>query len=121
MATADFYLASSEGYNLEDPRQCFRIRRLAGDHRDDFLLARIDPPLIGQLYGMGGQDLDELVLVTRHKGASLFPIAEWPVYVHVVRPLVPVAGRDRLHDNEIESIGWAELYETEEAARRKGR
>lgn len=119
MTEPDFYLASTEGYGMEEPRRCYAARRLRGDHRDDFLLVKIDPPLIGQKYGMGGKDLDEVIVATRHKGASLFPVREWPVFVHVVRVLVPVEGRDLLHDHEIESIGWAELYETEADARSK--
>jgi hypothetical protein len=60
-----------------------------------------------------------VILATRHAGASLFPIRRWPVFVHVIRPLVPVEGRDALHDDEMESIAWAEVYRTEDAARRK--
>jgi hypothetical protein len=57
MTTPDFYLASSEGYGMEEPRRGFAIRRLRGDHRDDYLLTRIDPPLIGQPFGMGAHDI----------------------------------------------------------------
>jgi len=51
----DFYLASSEGYDLEEPRRCFQIKRMRGDFRDDYLLVRIDPPINGQKYGFGGE------------------------------------------------------------------
>jgi hypothetical protein len=43
----DFYLALSEGYGMEEPRRGFVIRRPRGDSRDDYLLARIEPPVIG--------------------------------------------------------------------------
>lgn len=119
MKQPDFYLASSEGYGMEEPRRCFAIRRIRGDSRDDYMLVRIDPPLIGQRFGMGAQDLDHVILATRHAGASLFPIRAWPVFVHVARVLVPLEQRDLLHDGEMESIAWAELYETEAAARSK--
>ncbi|GAO37568.1 hypothetical protein SCT_3001 [Sulfuricella sp. T08] len=120
MDTPDFYLASSEGYNLEEPRSCKRVKRLRSDSRDDLLLIRIDPPLIGQLYGLGGREIDNVLVATRHKGDSLFPIKGWPVLVHVARLLIDNPDeRDQVHDNEFESIAWAELYETETAARLK--
>jgi len=119
MTKPDFYLASSEGYGMEEPRRGFVIRRLRGDHRDDYLLARIEPPVIGQRFGMGGRDIDHVILATRHAGESLFPIQHWPVFVHVVRPLVSTEGRVVLHDDEMESIAWAEVYQTEDAARAK--
>jgi hypothetical protein len=120
MDKPDFFLASSEGYRLEEPRSCKRVKRLRSDDRDDLLLVEIDPPLIGQPYGLGGRDIDTLLVATRHKGDSLFPIKEWPVFVHVARLLIPNAeGREHIHGDEFESIGWAELYPTEAAARAK--
>lgn len=113
----DFYLASSEGYDLEAPRRCFRIKRLGGDFRDDYLLIKVDPPLVGQSHALGGQDVDQIVIAPRHRGVSLFPILEWPVFVHVVRVLVDDPEiRDKLHDSELEEIAWAELYQTEKEA-----
>jgi len=49
--TPDFFLASSEGCGLEVPRRCYRIRRIFGRNGDDYLLVRVDPPIIGQRYG----------------------------------------------------------------------
>jgi len=120
MDNPGFFLVSGEGYRLEEPRSCKRIKRVRSDNRDDLLLVRVEPPLIGQPYGLGGRDIDTLLIATRHKGDSLFPIREWPVFVHVARLLIenPVE-REQIHDNEFESIAWAELYATEAAAKRK--
>ncbi len=120
MRGPDFYLASTEGYELEEPRRCWRVRRLTTANRDDLLLVKIDPPLLGQKYGLQGRDIDLVIVATRHQGSSLFPITEWPVYVHVARLLdndseVP----DKLREGQFQSIAWAELYRTEEDARLK--
>jgi hypothetical protein len=117
--TTDFYLASSEGYSIESPRRCRAIKRIRGEHRDDYLLIEIDPPLIGQGFGLGERDIDQVIVATRHEGASLFPIKRWPVYVHVARLVVRYEGQDVVRNDEIESIAWAALYATEEAARAK--
>jgi len=96
MTRPDFFLASLEGYGMEAPRRGFRIRRLCGDHRDDYLLARIEPPVARSAFGLGANDIDHVILASRHVGESLFPIERWPVFVHVARPLVPIEGRDLL-------------------------
>jgi hypothetical protein len=120
MKDSDFFLASSEGYGLEQPRSCKRVKRLSSDTRDDLLLVKIAPPLIGQAYGLGARDIDTLIIATRHKGVSLFPIKEWPVFVHVARLLIDnPEERDRVHDDEFKLIAWAELYATEASAREK--
>lgn len=116
----DFYLASTEGYGMEEPRSCWRIHRVSTPSRNDLLLIKISPPLPGQKYGLGGVDLETVLVATRHEGASLFPVNEWPLYVHVARALVEnVAERDSLSEDEFVSIGWAELYPSEETARAK--
>lgn len=117
MDNPDFFLASSEGYRLEEPRSCKRIKRIRSDNRNDLLLVKVEPPLIGQPYGLGGRDIDTLLVATRYEGDSLFPIQEWPVFVHVARLLIENSEqREQIHDNEFESIAWAELYATEAAA-----
>lgn len=116
----DFFLASSEGYDMETPRACWRLRRLASDVRNDLLLIRIDPPVIGQRFGLGNQDIDRVIVATRHQGASLFPISEWPLYVHVARLLAPLPdNQTQVPSTALQSIAWAELYPTLDAARLK--
>lgn len=120
MSDPDFYLASSEGYDLESPRRAWRVKRLSTEGRDDLLLLKVDPPLPGQKYGLGSHDVDMVLVATRHRGSSLFPINEWPTFVHVARPLVEHPElRDYLGSDEFESIAWAELYRTESDARSK--
>ena len=105
---------------MEEPRQCWRIKRVATDQRDDLLLVKMNPLLIGQKFGLGEQDIDKIVLAPRHVRASLFPINEWPVFVHVARSLVDNPESFlRFGQADLESIAWAELYKTEEDARIK--
>lgn len=119
MSDIDFYLASSEGYDLDEPRACRAIARLHGERRDDYLLVNICPPLVGQGYGLGENDLDQVVIAPRFQEESLMPIKRWPVFVHVARLVVPYVGQDAVHSDDLELIAWAEVYESEEAAREK--
>jgi hypothetical protein len=114
----DFYLRSTEYDALAEPRKCWRLKRLRGDFRDDFLLIQVDPPIIGQPLGLGGDDVDKVIVAPRHIGVSLFPIVDWPVFVHVALPLTQyIEDWDLIGDQESRVIYWAELYPTwEEAA-----
>lgn len=121
MSDPDFFLASSEGYGLDSPRRAWRIRRMSTSGRDDLLLLKLDPPLLGQKYDLGDRHIDMVLVATRHRGRSLFPPPnEWPIFVHVARPLVEHPElREHLDPHELESIAWAELYRTEADARLK--
>jgi hypothetical protein len=122
----DFYLASGESHGFEVPRREWRVRRIRSEHRNDLLAIRIEPPLNLKpplkLTGASSEQrkLSVLVVATRHKGASLFPIDSWPVFVHIAEPLVRnVESREVLRSSEIKSIAWGELYRTEQDAREK--
>lgn len=115
----DFYLASAEGYGLAEPRRGYALKRLRGTHRDNFMLIRIEPPILGQKYGVRG-DIDQLIVAPRYKSTTLFPIAEWPVVVHVARPLATdLAERTHVDEADMEEIAWAELYPDGQSARDK--
>ncbi len=116
MKNPDFFLTSiNEGYDdFKQTRKCKIIKRLSSDSRDDLLMIKIEPSIIGQKYGLGGNDIDTIFIATRHNGGSLFPIKKWPAYVHVARFLIKnPEERDIVHKNEYESIAWAEIYQKE--------
>lgn len=111
--TPDFYLSSSEGYGLEDARACYKERRLMNGHPDGYMLCEIDPPIVGQPYGLGGQDIYRIVVASRHDGYSVFAINSWPTYVHIARLARNISDDEfTLAERDIESIGWGEIYES---------
>jgi len=119
METPNYYLASTEGYNLEDPHKVFVLKQLRGMHRDDYHLVSIDPPIIGQKYGLGGKDITEVILASRLEGDTLSIINNYPMAVYVFLPLKDIIiNSDELKDDDIELIAWAEIYQNEEGARK---
>jgi len=113
----DFYIASSEGYDMQEPREAWFIERVKTQYHDDWMWVAINPPIIGQKYGLGGKDIDTVMILPRHKGMSLFPPNEWPLCVYVVRLLVsPWALDDMVPEGSYECIAWAELYKTRDDA-----
>ena len=111
----DFVMTSSEGYDLEEPRNCAILHWFDGDRPNRYVLVSIDPPLIGQQYGLGGRDVYEVVLASRHVGYSLNPITEWPAYVHVALPLGDIRSKSGpLGKDDLLLIGWGEIYQKRE-------
>lgn len=114
----DFYLTSSEGYGLEEIRSCYKEKHLMNDHPDGYMLCEIEPPIIGQPYGLGGKNMHRIVIASRHSGYSIFTINDWPIYVHVARLIRSISdNKFAIKSNDIESIGWAEVYESATAAK----
>jgi hypothetical protein len=109
------FLASTEGYGLEEPRAVRTLQRLSYEQRDDLLLVELDPPLVGQLYGLGDKDVAHVVLATRYKEDDLFEIQKWPVHVHVARLTSRLEG-DHIPSGGLDEIGWGELYPSKEEA-----
>ena len=110
-ARPDFWLRASEGYNVEEVRACYKERRLAG-HPDGYMVCEIDPPIIGQPYGLGARDIDRVVFASRHVGFSLFPIEEWPAYVHVGLAAQVAEHEFAVKREDHRIIAWGELYES---------
>jgi hypothetical protein len=53
------------------------------------VLVEIDPPVIGQPFGLGDQDVFDLVLVPRQRGGPFAPPSDHPVAVLAYRILSP--------------------------------
>lgn len=114
MLSADFFLTSAgESSILLQPRSCWKRGRLSDSVRDDYLLTKISPPLIGQPFGLGDRDISNLVLATRHKGSTLFPVTEWPASVYVARILDDsILETMRFSRNQVELVAWGTIFRT---------
>jgi hypothetical protein len=44
----DFYLASKEGYGLDQVRSCWRVKQLKIDQGAEAILVRAEPPVLGE-------------------------------------------------------------------------
>jgi hypothetical protein len=104
----DFFLsAAGESESLASPRACWKKARLKGGGPNDHMLVYIDPPLIAQYYGLGGEDITNLVLSARHEGFSLFPIKVWPCHVYVSRILdESIIKTLTLTPHQVQIIAW---------------
>jgi hypothetical protein len=108
---ADFYLCLNEGAG--EPRACWiKGQRRYGD-RDDCMLVAIKPPVAGQPYGLGGEDVFHLLLATKWEGQTLWPVSQWPVHVYVLRLLDKSTSNQLEFDStQAQLIDWGELHQT---------
>jgi hypothetical protein len=112
---ADFYLCLNEGAG--EPRACWCKGRMRDARRNDWMHVAIEPPVIGQHYGLGGEDIFQVLLATRHKGQTLFPVSGWPAHVYVLRSLdQSILGQPEFDDAQVQLIEWGMLYRTYEEA-----
>jgi hypothetical protein len=106
-----FLTTAGENSDLADPRACWTKGRLRDRNRDDYMLVEIDPPLIGQGFGLGGNDITLLLLSTKLEGRTLFPITVWPEYVYVTRIVDPVVLKTlTISADQVELVAWGFLY-----------
>ncbi|MCA1656447.1 MAG: hypothetical protein LC713_01830 [Actinobacteria bacterium] len=113
-ADPDFYLSSSEDLFWSTPR-AVRIERPAtelGDGRE-WLLIRVEPPVVGQPFGRG-EDIDTVLVTPRFEGETLTPPLAFPLHVHV---FVPPAGSGPLTRETLTHATWGELVASAEEAR----
>jgi len=77
---------------------------------------KLSPPIIGQPWGLV-EDLEYFVLANRHDGENLFPVTEFPCFVHIARLLSnDVRHREVISASDLETIAWGEMYLTRESA-----
>ncbi|MBU0492490.1 MAG: hypothetical protein KKA73_20095 [Chloroflexi bacterium] len=109
-----FYLASADSSPALAPRRCFfEERHAAIEERDDYLRIRIEPPIVGQPYGLGEHNINDVILATRHAGTTLHPVSEWPMMVFVCRIInEQIRHSGKASANDLEMILIGELYRT---------
>src|SRR6202020_753634 len=114
----DFFLGSSEHRGeWAKPRACWLRAHLRMQNGRDAVLVEIDPPVIGQPFGLGEKDIANLILVAKWKGKPIPDrVVDW-VPVLVFRMLVPVdLARGTVHESAVILQAWGEIYPSMQAA-----
>ena len=115
----DFFLSAAGEMrgDLGLPRACWVKHRLKDQVRDDHLLIEVDPPVIGQKYCLGNEDITELIISARLQGFSLSPVSHWPCPVYISRILDETIEKTLVFiKDQIEIIGWGMIFRTLEEA-----
>lgn len=121
MNNIDFFLSSSDYNGFEVPRACSIIKEVnIPEFSGKGLLVEISPPIIGQAYGFGGNDIHRLILTPRFEGVSLSAIHEWPCHVHILCSAV-INEEDFSDSKNILKIAWGQIYQSRGVIEEKNR
>lgn len=117
MFNPDFYLTAAGDMrgDLAIPRACRVVDRVADSAvGHDHLLIEVSPPVIGQKYGLGAEDISVLLIAQHFEGFPIDPILQWPCPVYIYR----IVDRSLIETltvtaaTQSEMIGWGTLYKT---------
>lgn len=110
----EFVMASSETEPFASRRRCHVVKDLVSESRSDLLLVNIEPPVIGQAFGLGGVDISQVVVAPRLDGRGFGDLETcWPVPVYVLLLGAPVSDGSTVHDEDLSLVAWAEVYPVE--------
>ena len=107
-----FLSASGESLELASPRECWEIKRMRDAVRTDYMLISMEPPYrVPQ--GIGYRDVYKVVIASRFKNRSLYPITSWPCHVSVF--LFANGNIDTMLEigqGQLRQVAWAMLFPT---------
>ena len=111
----DFYLSSTEGYDLNEPRKCWLLSRHSYGDRNDFAYIKVSPSIIYTDEEGKQRQLTRILIAARHIGFSVFEKKTWPVCVYVLKLNIEEP-EEALNKEDFINIAWAEIYQTEKEA-----
>ncbi|MCG8322559.1 MAG: hypothetical protein MI921_23875 [Cytophagales bacterium] len=109
-----YYLSSLDSYQFTEIRELEVLREIVIEPKSkEAWLVKVNPSVIGQNFGLGGEDINYLILTPRHKGENMHPLPKFPCFVHIARILsnhLPPVTETTMRSKELETIGWGEIY-----------
>jgi hypothetical protein len=111
------YLSSLESVRFEPVRECEFVDLLTFDTGKVAAVAMLRPGVPGQDFGIG-EDVEQVILATRHEDTSIDEIDEFPCFVFIA---IPDGGKripsTPVRKDDLQIIGWGELYRSADDAR----
>jgi hypothetical protein len=110
------YLSSEEYVDFKEVRKIVEHKNVIIEHRN-VIIAKITPPLIGQKYGWGKDDIDTIYLTNKfvEDVESIKTLDKMPLNVIVLIPKAQNITPTSLA--EFDNIAWSCLYDNKEDAK----
>lgn len=112
----ELYLSSYEYNDFEIPRKVTHFQKTKLSDRN-VLIVEVDQPLIGQKYGLLGNDITKFYLVNRVDENAFEKLNKFPIDVHVL-----IIGNSEIvypsSLEELQNIAWACLYDNKKDAKK---
>lgn len=111
-----YYLSSLEIVKFERARECEFVARLRLTSGKPCVLVRVSPAVSLQEYNLA-DDVDTLVLVSRHEGQDITAIQTFPFFVFIALSLIDsIQSREIISKDDLQVLAWGELYRTTQDA-----
>jgi len=114
MKNPECFLSSLDSYQFKQKREFEIIKQISihsESNQKEGWVVKITPNLIGQSYGLGGEDIDYLILTPRHLGVNIYDIKKFPCFVYIIRIINNKIPTENIIDsNSVEVIAWGEIY-----------
>ena len=109
------YLSSYEYRDFEMSRKITHFQRMKLDNRN-VLKIEVENPIIGQKYGLLGNNITTFYLVNRVDENAFEKLTQFPIDVHVL-----IVANSEINSpsslEELQNIAWACLYDNEDDAK----
>lgn len=115
MRATIYYLSSLDSYEFEPVRTLRVMREAHFTTGKKALLGEIHPPANGQPFGRVG-DIARVLVTARFEGDDLFDIERFPCFVFVCAYDESTLDEARIEREDLQILGWAELYRTADDA-----
>ena len=114
----NLYLTSTDVRPTLKPRKCTILQKLWSEERQDyFLRLRVEPSIKGGYFNIEQEDINEVVVATRHNASSLVPISELSIVVYVCHILNgAIRDTEKVSGSDLHVLLIGELYESLEEA-----
>jgi hypothetical protein len=109
------YLSSYEYNDFASPRKILKHNKTVIDKKN-VLIVDVDTPIIGQKYGLAGNDLIKLYLVNRVDESAFIKLEKFPIDVHILIPK-SVENLEPSSMSQLQNIAWGCIYDNEIDAR----
>lgn len=112
MPKKTYYLSSMESKTFSNTRQCLFLKTLYFDTGKKCVLAKITPAVIGENFG-SAEDIEYVVLVSRHDEDSMSLLTEFPHFVFIAKSLVnDIGSKLTISKSDLQILAWGEIYRT---------
>lgn len=118
----DFYLGSSEQRDQwAKPRYCWVAGKIKGPDRE-CLWIRVEPHVIGQPYGLGGNNIEDLLVAPHSANEQIRLPLKRKISVYIYRILDPkILAQGRFEYKDVELTAWGELYPSWKSAAKQAK
>jgi hypothetical protein len=102
-------MESTDSYALQQKRECWLLKKIQFEQRDDWALVRISPSI-----KHNEEAIDIVAIAARHKGFSIFSPLDEPISIFVAKISHDISlTQEKFQNGDLELIAWAKIYATE--------